>query len=243
MSPLVLTLRALTLLVLFITPSLATAMGLRSFVALPIEKGGKVIRLQLQSNRETHTDTFVSNLAWGIDHQQTLLMGAPYRLSPSGDNQLGDVSLLYRYIAWQDDQREGSQRLGLLGGFILPTHNESDAAWQAGAVYSKYAGRHEWDIDALYQAGTGSRADSARYDISYQYRLSPAVYPDWGAPDAEWDGVVELNTRWQENTGTMHQVTLGLQRITQQWVLETGFVKGINKRHEAELLFSIRFHY
>ncbi|PCI21892.1 MAG: hypothetical protein COB62_02340 [Piscirickettsiaceae bacterium] len=236
-------LRVAVIFIVVITPSLASAMGLRSFVALPVEKGGKVVRLQLLNNRDTNTDTFVANLAWGISHKQTLLMGLPYRLSPGGSEQIGDVSLLYRHITWQNDQHDGSERFALFGGAILPTDDKRDAAWQAGGVYTKYVGRHEWDIDALYQAGTGNRQDTGRYDVSWQYRLSPDVYPDWGSPDAEWDSVIELNGRWHEDNGITHQVTLGLQRITQQWVLEAGFVKDVNKQHNTQVLVSIRFHY
>ncbi len=234
---------AFSLLISLITPSITSAMGLRSFVALPVEKGGKVVRLQLQRNRDTNTDTFVANLAWGIDHKKTLLFGLPYRLSPGGKNQTGDLSVLYRHITWQDDTHEGSQRLGLLAGAIIPTDNDKNTAWQAGAVYTKYIGRHEWDVDALYQVGTGDRLDTGRYDLSWQYRLSPSIYPEWGSPSAEWDSVIELNGRWKETLGITHQVTLGLQRITQQWVLEAGLVKDINKQHNNSILFSLRFHY
>ncbi|MEO1889879.1 MAG: hypothetical protein ABGX33_08175 [Cycloclasticus sp.] len=233
----------ITLALALITPSMVSAMGLRSFVALPVEKGGKVIRIQLQSNRDTNTDTFVANLAWGINHQQTLLFGLPYRLSPQGTEQTGDLSALLRHIIWHNDTHKGSQRLGLLAGAIIPTDNDRDTAWQAGAVYTQYLGRHEWDIDALYQVGTGNRLDTGRYDLSWQYRLSPSVYPEWGSPSAEWDSVIELNGRWKETFGTTHQVTLGLQRITQQWVLEAGFVKDLNKKYDNSILFSLRFHY
>lgn len=228
--------------ILLATATQAMAMGLRSFVALPVEKDGKVVRFQLQSSRNANTDSFVSSLAWGIDHKQTLLMGLPYRLSPGGKDQTGDLGLLYRYTAWQDDRQDGTRRLGLLGGAVLPTDNDRDSAWQLGAVYTHYAGRNEWDIDYLYQSGNGSRADSALYDISWQYRLSPAIYPDWGPPDAEWDSVLELNGRWQQGKGTTHQLTFGLQRITQQWVLEAGIIKDINKARDTGLLFSLRFH-
>lgn len=231
------------LIVLLGLPSLASAMGLRTFVALPVEKGGKVMRFQLLSNQDTDTDTFITSLAYGIDHKQTLLMGLPYRLSPGGKDQTGDMSLLYRYIAWQDDQPTGTQRLGLLGGVIAPTDSKRDAAWQAGAVYTHYSGRNEWDIDYLYQAGNGNRADTARYDVSWQHRLSPAVYPDWGAPDSEWDSVLELNGRWKQGAGTTHQMTIGLQRITQKWVLEAGLIKDLNKAKDNSLLISARFHF
>jgi hypothetical protein len=234
---------SILLIAALLTPWAATAMGLRSFVALPVEKGGTVMRFQLLSNNDTKTDTFISNMAYGINHRQTLLLGLPYRLSPSGSNRTGDLSALYRYIAWQDDQVNSTQRLGLLGGVVLPTDNKRHAACQAGAVYTYYAGRNEWDLDYLYQAGNGNRVDRARYDISWQHRLSPTVYPEWGTPDAEWDSVLELNGRWQQGVGTTRQITIGLQRITQQWVLEAGLIKDLNKAKDNSLLLSMRFHF
>ena len=49
------------------------AMGLRSFVALPVDKDGKVVRIQYQRNADTHTDVLVTNAAYGLNGKQTLL--------------------------------------------------------------------------------------------------------------------------------------------------------------------------
>jgi len=35
--------------------------------------------------------------------------------------------------------------------------------------------------------------DRARYDIAWQYRLSPATYPEWGI-GSEWDIDLELGS-------------------------------------------------
>ena len=223
-------------------PTLAPAMGLRSFVALPIEKGGSVVRLQVERNNDTDVDTAITNVAWGLSHNQTLLFGLPYRLSPSGENRLGDFSALYRRIVWQDDHREGTSRLGLLGGVILPTDSSRDEAIQAGLVATFYRGRVEWDFDALYQSGFDQRRDTARYDISRQYRLTPAEYPEWGI-GSEWDIVTELNGRWAEGNEIIHQVTLGLQWIHQKWVLESGVIQDLNGPEATRFLLSTRFHF
>ena len=230
------------LLMLGQLPVAAVAMGLRSFVALPVDKGGAVVRFQLERNEDAKSTVGIANLARGLSHNQTLLFGLPYRLDPSGPKRLGDLAILYRHIVWQDDHKQGTSRLGLLGGAVAPTDNDRDAAIQAGFVATFYRGRVEWDFDALYQAGIDQRADSGRYDISRQFRLTPAVYPDWGEI-TEWDLVTELNGRWREGSEVVHQATLGLQWIHQSWVLEAGVTQDLNGPEAARFLVSTRLHF
>jgi hypothetical protein len=220
----------------------AAAMGLRSFVAVPVDKGGAVVRLQLERNDDARTSVAIANLAWGLSARQTLLFGLPYRLEPSGPKPLGDLAVLYRHIVWQDDRHEGTSRLGLLGGAILPTDSDRDGAMQAGFVTTFYQGRVEWDVDLLYQAGLGARPDGGRYDVSRQFRLTPAEYPDWGEI-AEWDLVTELNGRWREGSEVVHQATLGLQWVHQRWVLEGGVTQDLNGPEATRFLVSTRFHF
>ncbi len=217
------------------------SMGLRSFVALPVEKAGTVVRFSVEHAKDTDTTTLVSSAAYGISSKQTLLLGLPYRLSPTGSNRQGDVSVLYRHIIKQHDTQSGTQRLGLLGGAILPTKNDRDAVVQAGFVYTAFKGRNEIDVDALYQLGLNERNDSGRYDLSWQYRLSPTERPDWGVV-AEVNSVLEINARWKENNNTIYQLTTGLQWIHQKWVLESGLVKDLNNDKGLRALLSVRFH-
>ena len=126
----------------------ANAMGIRSFVALPLEKGGTVVRLLGERNQDQDVNVLTTNLAYGVSAKQTLFLGLPYRLSPSGPDRLGDASALYRYTAWQVDNMEGTSRLGLLGGVVIPTDRDRDARLQAGAVATFYRTRHEWDLDS-----------------------------------------------------------------------------------------------
>jgi len=197
----------------------AYSMGLRSFVALPVEKEGAVIRLALEHAKDSDTDTLITSMAYGLSAKQTLLFGLPYRLSPAGNNRQGDISALYRHITWQQDSQSGTNRLGLLGGVIVPTEEDRDAAVQAGFVFTHVKNRHEIDIDALYQLGIEDRTDSGRYDISWQYRLSPSEYPDWGIGQ-ELNSVLELNGRWAEGNNVTHQLTAGLQWIHQKLVID-----------------------
>ena len=218
-------------------------MGLRSFVALPIEKGGSILRLLGERNVDANVTVLNNTLAHGLSGTQTLFLGLPFRLSPSGGgDRVGDFGLLYRHIAWQVDTPNTTSRLGVLGGAVLPTDSGRDPRLRAGAVATFYRGRYEWDIDGLWVEGIGSARDSARYDLSWQYRLTPATYPEWGI-GSEWDVVVEYGGRWRERESLTHQFTLGLQWIHKNWVLEGGVVQDVSTPHDTRFLLSTRVHF
>jgi len=216
-------------------------MALRSFVALPLEQGGIVLRLQDLETLNRDNNVAIANFAYGIAGRHTLLLGMPYRLSPSDSNRSGDVSVLYRYTAWQKDFAEGTYRLGLLGGGLIPTNGMSDGGVQFGAVATFYRGRHELDVDGLLAQGFGKSPDTGRYDLSYQFRLYPAEYAETGlAP--QWDTILEYNGRWQQGSPIIHQATMGLQWIHASWVLEGGLIKDLNTPHDTKLIMSARIH-
>lgn len=234
--------RVITLLALMALPGLAGAMGIRSFVALPVDRGGWVSRFQYLNNFDTDVSTFITNVAWGLSGKDTLLFALPYRLSPSGPNRLGDFSAIYRHTLWQQDTKNSTRRLALLAGGVLATDSQRDGALQLGLVTTVFQARHGFDFDLLYRKGLGSRADDGRYDISWQYRLSPVEYPEWGFA-TEWYSVIELNGRWRRGHAMDHQITVGAQWVHHNWVLEGGLVQTINNNKETQVLISTRFHF
>lgn len=235
-------LAALSISSLLVIVAPVQGMGLRSFVALPVEKDGAMARFAYEHSHEVDTDVLSASVAYGLSANQSLLLGLPYRLSPSGADRQGDLSLLYRHIVWQQDRQSGTSRLGLLGGVNIPTESDRDGAVQAGFVFTYFQNRNEIDVDALYQAGVEDRPASGRYDVSWQNRLSPANRLDWGIPP-ELNSVLELNGRWQENDGTVHQITAGLQWVHQKWVIEGGVVQDLNATKDWHYLLSTRFHF
>ena len=227
--------------------SSAYSMGLRSFVALPVEKGGAVIRFVYEHVKASDTasensERLIANVAYGLSAKQTLLLGLPYRLSPSGRDRQGDVSVLYRHIVWQNDRFSGTDRLGLLAGVIAPTESDRDAAVQAGFVFTHFKNRNEIDLDVLYQTGMNDRKNSGRYDVSWQFRLLPSERAEWGL-SPEIHRVQELTGRWLEGHRTVHELPVGLQWIHQKWVLEGGIAKDISNDHESRYIMSTRFHF
>lgn len=218
----------------------AYGMGLRSLVALPVETDGGVIRLGIETAKTT--DIFVASAAYGVNAQQTLLVGVPYKRSSLDKDEFDDVSTLLRYSVWRRDRFSGTSRLGLLGGFILPTHSDRDWAAQAGFVFTHFKNRHEIDFDVLYRSGFSDRQDSGRYDLSWQYRISPTDRPEWGIT-SELNTVLELNGRWIDNLTPLNQITLGLQSVHQLLVLDGGIIRGLNKDKNLQLVLGVRFHY
>lgn len=164
----------LAVLICVITPDV-WAMGLRSLVALPIDQGGVVARLFWERNADTDVELLTPSLALGLGPRQAMFAALPYRLSPSGSDRTGDFGLLYRHIVWHADTRETTTRFGLLGGAVIPTDEARDPQVQAGAVMTRYQDHHEWDVTLLWREGLGAAPDSARYDLSWQYRLAPEL--------------------------------------------------------------------
>lgn len=218
------------------------AMGIRSFVALPLEKGGTVLRLLAERNTDQDVTTLNTNVAYGISHSQALFFGLPYRLSPAGRDQSGDLNVLYRHTSWQLDDMQGTSRLAFLGGGVVPTDSARDGALQVGAVATFFRKRHELDFDVLWQQGLANRLNQARYDIAWQYRLDPARHPDWGI-GSEWDIDLELGGRWRESGVLVHQVTLGLQSIHERWVIEAALIQDLNGTDDTRFLLSTRLHF
>ena len=217
-------------------------MGIRSFVALPVNKGGLVLRQQYLNSPKFNTSRAIFSGAWGLSGRDTLLFGLPYRLTPAGHDRTGDLGFLYRRTFWQVDSSHATSRLALLAGGVLATDSHRDNALQLGMVATFYRDRNSYDLDALYRRGLGSRGDEGQYDISWQYRLSPAEYPEWGFTP-EWFTVLELNGRWRQGRSIDHQVTLGLQWVHHNWVLEGGIIRTINNAKQTEYLVGTRFHF
>ena len=218
-------------------------MGLRSFVALPINKGGVVTRFIFDEFPETNNKRLTSNLAYGIDGKQTFFLAAPYRLSSGEGDRLGDIDMLYRNIVWQDLDSINPTRIGLLVGAAIPTESDRDPKASAGFVVTHAKERNEWDVDALWQQGIDDAPNTLRYDISWQYRIYPKEYPEWGLSSLV-NTVVEFGGRGEEGDTVVQQVTGGFQWVvTPRWVLEGGVIQDLNGPDDTNFLVSTRFHF
>lgn len=218
-------------------------MGLRSFVALPINKGGVVTRLVVDEVPETNNEQLTSNLAYGIDGRQTLFIAAPYRISSGKGDRLGDISLLYRNILWQDIESTNPTRIGLLLGGVAPTDSDRDLKASAGFVVTHVNDKHEIDVDALWQYGIDDAPNTLRYDLSWQYRIYPQEFPEWGLSSLV-NTVFEFAGRGVEGDTVVQQITGGLQWVvTPRWVLEGGIIQDISGPDDTNYIVSARFHF
>lgn len=219
------------------------AMGLRSFVALPINKGGVITRLVIDEVPASNNEQLTTNFAYGIDSKQTVFLAAPYRLTSGQGDRLGDINFLYRNIIWQDIDTSNPTRLGLLVGAAVPSDNDRDAKASAGFVLTHVNNRHEWDIDALWQQGIDDALNTLRYDVSWQYRIFPKDYPEWGLSSLV-NTVVEFAGRGVEGNTVVQQITGGLQWVVNpRWVLEGGVTQDLNGPNDTNYIVSTRFHF
>ena len=228
-------------LLLLSLASPVNGMGLRAFVALPVDRHGTVIRMAYLGADSVNKGVLATGIAYGLTARSTLLLALPYRFASAGDRAL-PVSLLYRHTLWQQDRADGTMRLAWLAGFVLPVSSDQDSAMQGGFVYTRFQGRHELDVDGLYRSGTGDSPDSARFDVSWQYRVLPTQRPTWGlVPDVNL--VLEYNAQWQARTGNQRQITAGAQWAAPRWVLEGGYSWGMSAGETDRWLVSLRYHF
>lgn len=225
---------------LLLAPGLSNAMALRSFVAMPLEKNGMLVRMIAEENIDSDVTVLMTNFAYGLSAKQTLFIGLPYKFDdPSSGIQ--NTNFLYRHLIAQSYQGGNVRRFGFLAGAILPKEDQSENRVQAGIVSTVAYRRHQWDMDALWVDGLGEVNDSARFDISWQYRLVPAKRSAWEQSN-EWNSIIELGGRWNEISGTTYQYTIGVQWLSRRWVLEGGTVIDINKPEQQRYLLGFRVH-
>ncbi len=222
--------------------NVAYAGGLRSLVALPLEPGGIIVRLQGIGSSSPDNISVAGTLLYGLTTRQTLILSVPYRDLETGDDGFGYVTGLYRRTVYQHDEPNATRRIAVIGGVRVPTDGDLDPQISAGLVTTIYKRRSEWDLDLVWMQGLGRSGNNARYDVSWQYRLTPAEYPEWGIP-TEWQSVVELGGRYAEGSEMVHQLTVGALWVHPSWVLETGIIQDLNGPNATSFLLGIRKHF
>jgi len=220
----------------------AHAGGLRSLVALPLEPGGIVTRLQVIGSSNPDNMLVSGTVSYGLTTRQTLIFNVPYRNLERGDDGFGYVTALYRGTLYQHDEFNATRRIAVIGGLRVPTDSDLDTQITAGLVATVYKRRSEWDFDIVWMQGLGRGGNNARYDVSWQYRLTPTEYPEWGIP-TEWQSVVELGGRYAEGSEMVHQLTVGVLWVHPRWVLEAGVIQDLNGPDVTSFLLGIRKHF
>lgn len=224
--------------------SVSYALGLRSFVALPVGDGDLIMRFQNIYNFDDDVNTNPVSFAYGVTKDAALFVTVPYVSKlPDSDppSRITNIPALLRLIAVQKDTDYTTFRVGLLGGGLIPVDSDSDGGGRFGAVSTLYFGRSEIDLDGLYTVGFGRNLNTAQYDLSWQYRIFPKVFDEWEL-GYSINTVLEANGRWRETNTVVHQVTAGLQFVYPRWVFEGGVTQDYNAEYKTALTLSIRVH-
>jgi hypothetical protein len=217
--------RVLPASLVLLLPSIASAQGINTNVALAVAEGEGIFRSQLRYTRATddpsgmgrELDAFVlpQTLVYGLTPRLTAFATLPIlahrRFDPGTgdvrrDEEVGDFRLLGRYTFFADDYAPlSTRRVALLGGMKFPTGSDRFGTPSFdpifGVVGTWAANRHELDLDALYLVSTERHdfeaGDRFRYDMAYRYRLWPERF---GRRLLQLNGVLELNGIWMGRT-------------------------------------------
>ncbi len=241
--------------------------------ALPVHEGGLVWREQFiydknsrdrsAADRDLQVSGVVSVLGYGVTGDFALFGVLPYfhkRLEANlgsqritrGERDIGDLSLLGRYTAYQNDAPgrtfrvapfvgvqapTGSNKAQDRFGRLLPGIQPGTGAWAAlpGVVATHQTLAYQIDGQLSYKANRAANdirfGDVARLDASLQYRLWPRSLGS-GVPAFVY-GVLEMNlvraakdradgVRDSNSGGSTLFLSPGLQYVTRQWILEAG---------------------
>jgi hypothetical protein len=231
-------------LIATLIPATLFGLGLRAFVAVPLAKGDWMLRELYMNNDTAKMEVMMTAVGYGITAKDMIMVMAPAVVKPAKNPSISNVTVLYRRTLFQKDTADTTLRLGLLAGADIATSSTVTTsgnsattknlygATDAGLVATYFKGRNQFDVDYLYKVGEQSRINSYQYDTSWQYRLSPAEFSEWGLGHMI-NAVVEYSGRWNNVTELVHQGTLGLQYVSGQLVVEGGVVQDLNKPKAA----------
>ena len=99
----------------------AHAGGLRALVALPLEPGGVVTRLQFVGSSSPDNMTVAGTVLYGLTTRQTLIIHVPYRDLETGSDGFAYVTGLYRRTVYQHDEPNATRRIAVIGSLRVPT--------------------------------------------------------------------------------------------------------------------------
>ncbi len=158
------------------TASPVTAAPITFNTALPVAKGGFIVREQLLRrsfegdssplNRDLEVNGLVSVLGYGVAPKFAVFAALPYldktmKVTDNGERRkrssegFGDLKLFGRYTLYQNDARSQTFRLGVFGGVKAPTGDDNKTDSLGRLPIPLQSGTGAWDafagIVATYQ--------------------------------------------------------------------------------------------
>ncbi|HMN96626.1 MAG TPA: hypothetical protein PKC43_01670 [Phycisphaerales bacterium] len=165
----------------------------------------------------------------------------------------GDIDLSIKWRVWQHDTGPtDTMRFALIGGLQMPggttTYWDStEEGWNPffGGVFSIVQGRHGGNASLLWEfdtAGGGNADGGLQYDLSYLYRLAPAVYGE-ATSHAAWYFVAEINGLYETNGNDQLFLAPGIMYEATWWTLDAGVMipvyQDLKDRPETEIAFGV----
>jgi hypothetical protein len=225
--------------------------------ALPISANEIIVRVQLVAAHASdspgglnrHVDRFEARsvLGYGLTSKLAFFGMLPvvyieqvFGDVRSSDSGLGDAELFARYEVFRSDKPGRTFRIAPFAGLRFPTGKEGktgDGSLDVfGGVIATLAST-QWVLDSQLrhdfnaESSGFERGDATRFDVSFQYRWSPAkVVRD---TPAFVYGVLELSANYSERNrvggvtdpnsgGFLLYLTPGLQYAARRWIVDFG---------------------
>lgn len=253
--------------------------------ALPVSAGEVIVREQMIMTRSSDTlgslsrqvDRFEARtvLGYGLTSRFAIFGMLPlvdidrtFGAASTSDSGLGDAALFARYEVFRSDKPGRTFRVAPFAGLRVPTGRDGRTGDGSvdffGGLIATLAST-QWVLDSQLrydlnrEADGFERGDSARFESSFQYRLSPGTVAQ--DTNAFVYGVLEISANYYERNrvsgitdpnsgGFQLYLTPGLQYATRRWIADLGVkipivndLNGTALEPDYSILTSIRINF
>ncbi len=253
--------------------------------ALPVSAGEVIVREQMIMTRSSDTLGGLSRqmdrleartvLGYGLTSRFAIFGMLPlvdidrtFGAASTSDSGLGDAALFARYEVFRSDKPGRTFRVAPFAGLRVPTGRDGRTGDGSvdffGGLIATLAST-QWVLDSQLrydlnrEADGFERGDSARFESSFQYRLSPGTVAQ--DTNAFVYGVLEISANYYERNrvsgitdpnsgGFQLYLTPGLQYATRRWIADLGVkipivndLNGTALEPDYSILTSIRINF
>ncbi len=206
-----------------------------------------------------------TQLAYGLTPRTTVMGIVPLMYRDLGDEPagvdatdfgLGDAHIMIKHRFWKRDTGPiDTMRAGLILGLDIPTGTDpfGNGGWDPmiGAVFTSIKDRHGFNAAARYKFNTDEEDDSlARQsgdrladvlllDLSYLYRIQPAMFT--ASSHGAWYLMADVNGIYETNGDAELRLSPGIMYEARRWVIEAAVQLPLwsDLDHRGELDYAI----